>query len=110
MRLLLTLGVLAWATPLAAQTHPSLPAPHAAPLLWVSPAGSLAYPQDTVRATTGAGTGTWVGAALGGVGGYLVASLCEIGDQPCGTTKLIGLALGAFTGAMIGSALEGDQH
>jgi hypothetical protein len=39
----------------------------------------------------------------------MVASLCGIGEDSCGNTQIIGFALGAFTGAMIGSALEGDQ-
>jgi outer membrane lipoprotein SlyB len=39
----------------------------------------------------------------------MVASLCGIGENACGNTQIIGFALGAFAGALIGSALEGDQ-
>jgi hypothetical protein len=108
MRLLLTIGSLAFAAPLAAQDRP-LPVPHPAPLLWASGSTPLTYPTDTVRSTTGAGPGTWIGAGLGALGGLTIARFCEIGEGPCGRTEFIGLILGAFTGAMIGSALEGDQ-
>jgi hypothetical protein len=110
MRLLLTIGSLAFAAPLAAQDRP-LPVPHPAPLLWASGSTPLSYPTDTVRATTGAGPGTWIGAGVGAAGGwFLTGAGCALAERTtCGFPQLIGLLLGGLSGAMVGSALEGDQ-
>lgn len=106
MRLLIALGTLLAAAP---QNHP-LPAPHPARVVWARSPASLAPTSDTVRATTGAGKGTWIGAGIGALGGYmLIGRLCGIGEGSCGTASLIGFALGGIIGAMVGSAMEGDK-
>lgn len=107
---LLVLALLGISAPLGAQTRP-LPVPRASSILW-DRGTPLNFPQDTLRrATTGAGTGTWVGAGIGALAGYLLASFaCGLGEQTsCRSTQLIAMALGGLTGAMIGSAFEGDQ-
>lgn len=106
---LLVLALLGISAPLGAQTRPIL-VPRAS-ILWdrVPP---LTSPQDTLRrATTGAGTGTWVGAGVGALAGYLLGGLaCGLSEaSSCGKPQLVGVLLGGLTGAMIGSAFEGDQ-
>ena len=108
-RLLIALLAFTVASAATAQARVSL-TPHSAPLLWAAGSIPLIYPTDTVRATTGAGPGTWIGAGIGAIGGYSLARFCGIGEGSCAGVELLGMALGAFTGAMIGSAIEGDQH
>ncbi len=106
---LLVLALLGISAPLGAQTRPIL-VPRAS-ILW-DRGTLLTSPQDTLRrATTGAGTGTWVGAGIGAAAGYLLAGLvCGLGGaSSCGRPQLVGILLGGLTGAMIGSAFEGDQ-
>lgn len=105
MRLLLPLIALA-ATPLSAQSSFPL-APHPAPLLWRAGAPTP-FQADTVRASTGAGTGTYVGAGLGALGGFLaVRFVCGLGEgESCGTDELLGMVLGGLVGALAGSAIE----
>lgn len=109
MRLFLPLLALA-ATPLAAQTS-RIASPHPAPHLW-TPAPRLTISADSVRASTGAGSGTYIGMGVGAVGGFmLVRFICAFteGDS-CGTDELVGVAVGGLTGAMIGSAFEGGNQ
>ena len=108
MRLLLAFGTLLAAAPLSAQ-HSPRPAPHPARVVWTSSAVSLPTASDTVRGTPGAGT--WIGAGVGAAAGwYLTGAGCALAERvTCGMPQLIGLLLGGLTGAMIGSAFEGDQ-
>ena len=105
MRLFLPLIALA-TTPLSAQSGSRL-APHPAPLLWRAWAPTP-IPADTVRASTGAGTGTYVGAGLGALGGFLATRFfCGLSESDsCLTDELLGVALGGLVGAMAGSAFE----
>ena len=110
MRLLIALGTLLGASPLSAQ-HSPRPAPLPAKVVWASSSVSLPTGSDTVRATTGAGKGTWIGAGVGAAAGwYLTGAGCALAERvTCGMPQLIGMLVGGLTGAMIGSALEGDQ-
>lgn len=100
-----------FAAPAGAQSRLVTPAPRPARLLWVqSPVEP--FIQDTLpRGTTGAGKGTWIGAGIGAGAGMLLASFgCAMGEMSsCGGPQMVGILLGGFTGAMIGSAFEGDQ-
>ncbi len=108
LRLLIALLIPVAASTATAQARPQL-TPHPAPLLWAAGSTPLGFPSDTVRATTGAGHGTLIGGLVGAFGGYELASFCGLGDGSCAGTQMLGMVLGAFAGAMIGSALEGDQ-
>jgi hypothetical protein len=79
--------------PAGAQSGPNAPVPRPARLLWEQ-APVEPFIQDTLpRATTGAGTATYVGA----------------GSSCSGLPYLAGLVAGGVLGAMVGSAFEGDQ-
>jgi hypothetical protein len=100
------------AAPVGAQSRPYAPVPRPARLLWEQ-AQVDPFIQDTIpRATTGAGKGTYIGAGVGASIGFLLFYLgCGIseGGGSCGLPSLLGLTVGGLTGAMIGSAFEGDQ-
>jgi hypothetical protein len=100
------------AAPAGAQSRPYAPIPRPARLLWEQ-APVEPFIQDTLpRATTGAGTATYVGAAIGaGLGFYMVRFGCGMqeGSSCSGLPYLAGLVAGGVLGAMVGSAFEGDQ-
>lgn len=97
---------------LEAQSARYRPVPRPAAILWERPAADPPAPTLNVGPTTGAGKGTLIGAMIGGLAGLYLANVgCGLSESgaSCGMPMLIGLVGGGLTGAMIGSAFEGDQ-